>query len=131
MLKVFCILKNGCVNSRRRANELWESIYELESEKFDLTEKMKSQKYEVSHLAEIEKTANEMWRHEYFQEYVLIYVFIARSKSSSTESSTLRNCESISTNTRVLGQNQKNQYFTLDLPFVIFVQPFSVFCFLC
>lgn len=52
MLKVFCILKNGCVNSRRRANELWESIYELESEKFDLTEKMKSQKYEVSHLAE-------------------------------------------------------------------------------
>uniref|UniRef100_A0A3B3HZX2 Troponin T, slow skeletal muscle n=1 Tax=Oryzias latipes TaxID=8090 RepID=A0A3B3HZX2_ORYLA len=32
---------------REKAKELWEWIYELESEKFDLTEKMKRQKYEV------------------------------------------------------------------------------------
>lgn len=31
---------------------MWESIYQLESEKFDLTEKMKRQKYEVRHLAD-------------------------------------------------------------------------------
>lgn len=37
---------------RERAKEMWECIYELESEKFDLTEKMKRQKYEVGHLAE-------------------------------------------------------------------------------
>uniref|UniRef100_A0A3Q3W1Q6 Troponin T, slow skeletal muscle n=1 Tax=Mola mola TaxID=94237 RepID=A0A3Q3W1Q6_MOLML len=37
---------------RSRAKEMWECIYELESEKFDLTEKMKRQKYEVGHLAE-------------------------------------------------------------------------------
>uniref|UniRef100_A0A3B5JXS7 Troponin T, slow skeletal muscle n=1 Tax=Takifugu rubripes TaxID=31033 RepID=A0A3B5JXS7_TAKRU len=35
---------------RRRANELWENIYDLESEKFDLTEKMKRQKYEIKVL---------------------------------------------------------------------------------
>ena len=37
---------------RERAKEMWEWIYQLESEKFDLTEKMKRQKYEVSHLVE-------------------------------------------------------------------------------
>lgn len=31
---------------------MWECIHQLESEKFDLTEKMKRQKYEVSNLAE-------------------------------------------------------------------------------
>lgn len=31
---------------------MWECIYQLESEKFDLTEKMKRQKYEVSRLPE-------------------------------------------------------------------------------
>lgn len=31
---------------------MWDCIYQLESEKFDLTEKMKRQKYEVSHIAE-------------------------------------------------------------------------------
>ncbi|XP_034715684.1 troponin T, slow skeletal muscle-like isoform X4 [Etheostoma cragini] len=36
---------------RERAKEMWECIYQLESEKFDLTEKTKRQKYEVSHLA--------------------------------------------------------------------------------
>uniref|UniRef100_A0A3Q0SJD1 Troponin T, slow skeletal muscle n=1 Tax=Amphilophus citrinellus TaxID=61819 RepID=A0A3Q0SJD1_AMPCI len=34
---------------RERAKEMWEWIYHLESEKFDLTEKMKRQKYEVRH----------------------------------------------------------------------------------
>uniref|UniRef100_A0A8C9XNF4 Troponin T, slow skeletal muscle n=1 Tax=Sander lucioperca TaxID=283035 RepID=A0A8C9XNF4_SANLU len=37
---------------RERAKEMWECIYQLESEKFDLTEKTRRQKYEVSHLAE-------------------------------------------------------------------------------
>ena len=34
---------------------------------------------------------------------------------------------------RVLGENEKSQYLTLDLPFVGFVQPFGVLtiCFLC
>lgn len=36
-----------------------------------------------------------------WHEYFTIYVFNCRLKSSSTESSTLRNCESISTNTNV------------------------------
>ncbi|MEQ2292435.1 Troponin T, slow skeletal muscle [Ameca splendens] len=35
---------------RERAKEMWESIYQLESEKFDLTEKMKKQKYEINVL---------------------------------------------------------------------------------
>lgn len=30
---------------------MWDSIHQLESEKFDLTEKMKRQKYEVSRVA--------------------------------------------------------------------------------
>uniref|UniRef100_A0A8C6U9T3 Troponin T, slow skeletal muscle n=1 Tax=Neogobius melanostomus TaxID=47308 RepID=A0A8C6U9T3_9GOBI len=36
---------------RARAKEMSEQIYQLESEKFDLTEKMKRQKYEVSFKA--------------------------------------------------------------------------------
>ncbi|XP_047465635.1 troponin T, slow skeletal muscle-like isoform X1 [Mugil cephalus] len=35
---------------RAKANELWEWIYQLESEKFDLTEKMRRQKYEINVL---------------------------------------------------------------------------------
>ncbi|KAK5850767.1 hypothetical protein PBY51_001614 [Eleginops maclovinus] len=35
---------------RERAKEMWECIYQLESEKFDLNEKMKRQKYEVNVL---------------------------------------------------------------------------------
>lgn len=35
---------------RERAKEIWNCIYELESEKFDLTEKMKRQKYEINVL---------------------------------------------------------------------------------
>ncbi|KAM3591359.1 uncharacterized protein V6R79_000722 [Siganus canaliculatus] len=35
---------------RERAKEMWECIYQLESEKFDLTEKMKRQKYEINVL---------------------------------------------------------------------------------
>ncbi|XP_051273490.1 troponin T, slow skeletal muscle-like isoform X3 [Dicentrarchus labrax] len=37
---------------RERAKEMWECIYKLESEKFDLTEKMRRQKYEVSRSTE-------------------------------------------------------------------------------
>uniref|UniRef100_A0A8C2YWN4 Troponin T, slow skeletal muscle n=2 Tax=Cyclopterus lumpus TaxID=8103 RepID=A0A8C2YWN4_CYCLU len=36
---------------RERAKEMWEKIYQLESEKFDLTERTRRQKYEVSHRA--------------------------------------------------------------------------------
>uniref|UniRef100_A0A3Q1C0C7 Troponin T, slow skeletal muscle n=1 Tax=Amphiprion ocellaris TaxID=80972 RepID=A0A3Q1C0C7_AMPOC len=35
---------------RERAKEMWEWIYQLESEKFDLTEKMRRQKYEINVL---------------------------------------------------------------------------------
>lgn len=35
---------------RARAQEMWEKIYQLESDKFDLTEKMRRQKYEVTVL---------------------------------------------------------------------------------
>lgn len=35
---------------REKAKELWQSIYNLEAEKFDLLEKFKQQKYEVSRL---------------------------------------------------------------------------------
>ncbi|XP_006805809.1 troponin T, slow skeletal muscle-like isoform X2 [Neolamprologus brichardi] len=35
---------------RERAKEMWEWIHQLESEKFDLTEKMKRQKYEINVL---------------------------------------------------------------------------------
>uniref|UniRef100_A0A8C9TMI4 Troponin T, slow skeletal muscle n=1 Tax=Scleropages formosus TaxID=113540 RepID=A0A8C9TMI4_SCLFO len=35
---------------RERAKEMWERMYQLESEKFDLMEKMKRQKYEVNTL---------------------------------------------------------------------------------
>uniref|UniRef100_A0A3B4ZJC3 Troponin T, slow skeletal muscle n=1 Tax=Stegastes partitus TaxID=144197 RepID=A0A3B4ZJC3_9TELE len=35
---------------RSRAKEMWEWIYQLESEKFDLTEKMRRQKYEINVL---------------------------------------------------------------------------------
>ncbi|XP_029102542.1 troponin T, slow skeletal muscle isoform X7 [Scleropages formosus] len=35
---------------RERAKEMWERMYQLESEKFDLMEKMKRQKYEINVL---------------------------------------------------------------------------------
>lgn len=38
---------------REKAKEMWQWIYQLESEKFDLTEKMKKQKYEASSPSEI------------------------------------------------------------------------------
>lgn len=37
-----------CGPCREKAKELWQSIYNLEAEKFDLQEKFKQQKYEVS-----------------------------------------------------------------------------------
>uniref|UniRef100_A0A3B5KWC3 Troponin T, slow skeletal muscle n=1 Tax=Xiphophorus couchianus TaxID=32473 RepID=A0A3B5KWC3_9TELE len=43
---------------RERAKEMWEWIYQLESEKFDLTEKMKKQKYEVNLHLNTAKTQN-------------------------------------------------------------------------
>lgn len=44
---------NLIMHCREKAKELWEWIYELESEKFDLTEKMKRQKYEVRTTADL------------------------------------------------------------------------------
>lgn len=41
---------SGCPR-REKAKELWQSIYDLEAEKFDLQEKFKQQKYEVSRVS--------------------------------------------------------------------------------
>lgn len=35
---------------REKANELWQWLIELEADKFDFSEKLKRQKYDVSHL---------------------------------------------------------------------------------
>lgn len=35
---------------REKANELWQWLMELEADKFDFSEKLKRQKYDVSHL---------------------------------------------------------------------------------
>lgn len=43
ILSKFCF----CI-SRQRAQEMWNWIYQLESEKFDFIEHMKHQKYEVT-----------------------------------------------------------------------------------
>lgn len=39
-----------CLCFRQRAQEMWNWIYQLESEKFDFMEHMKHQKYEVMQL---------------------------------------------------------------------------------
>lgn len=36
--------------NREKASEMWQRMMELEAEKFDLSEKLKKQKYDVSHL---------------------------------------------------------------------------------
>lgn len=41
-------LLSPCGSCREKAKELWQSIHNLEAEKFDLQEKFKQQKYEVS-----------------------------------------------------------------------------------
>lgn len=41
-------LPSLCGSRREKAKELWQSIHNLEAEKFDLQEKFKQQKYEVS-----------------------------------------------------------------------------------
>lgn len=41
-------LHSPCGSCREKAKELWQSIHNLEAEKFDLQEKFKQQKYEVS-----------------------------------------------------------------------------------
>lgn len=38
------------MHPRQRAQEMWNWIYQLESEKFDFMEHMKHQKYEVMHI---------------------------------------------------------------------------------
>lgn len=58
---------------RERAKEMWEWIYQLESEKFDLTEKMRRQKYEVSHLAE--NVQNWYFRNGYFCDVRICVLF--------------------------------------------------------
>ena len=49
---VLCVSGRSGLSSvvcfRERAQEMWEWLYQLESDKFELTEKMKRQKYEVS-----------------------------------------------------------------------------------
>lgn len=75
---------------RERAKEMWECIHQLESEKFDLTEKMKRQKYEVSNLAEDIQNGTLKMVNLSCQ----ILFFVSRSTSSWTESNMLRNCES-------------------------------------
>lgn len=39
----------ACFVLREKANELWQWLMGLEAEKFDLSEKLKRQKYDVSH----------------------------------------------------------------------------------
>lgn len=38
-----------CSVFREKANELWQRLTELEADKFDFSEKLKRQKYDVSH----------------------------------------------------------------------------------
>lgn len=40
-----------CSVFREKANELWQWLMELEADKFDFSEKLKRQKYDVSHLS--------------------------------------------------------------------------------
>lgn len=70
-----------------------------------------------------EDEATEVWGETFswqkstnWHEYFTIYVFNCRLKSSSTESSTLRNCESISTNTNVHGREWEDPSFVMPLP---------------
>lgn len=47
-----CIYNLSCIVFREKANELWQWLMGLEAEKFDLSEKLKRQKYDVSHPKE-------------------------------------------------------------------------------
>lgn len=42
-------LSSICSVFREKANELWQRLMELEADKFDFSEKLKRQKYDVSH----------------------------------------------------------------------------------
>lgn len=45
----FCVNLTTCVSGcRDKANELWQWLMQLEAEKYDLNEKLKRQKYDVS-----------------------------------------------------------------------------------
>lgn len=48
LLHPFSILTSSISSHRDKAKELWQTIRDLEAEKFDLQEKFKRQKYEVS-----------------------------------------------------------------------------------
>lgn len=71
---------------------MWEWIYQLESEKFDLTEKMRRQKYEVGNLAEntleMRETTLKMSvefmtsNFQHMFECLFTYLFISRSTCS-------------------------------------------------
>lgn len=46
--ELFCVIICSLLpQNRQRAQEMWNWIYQLESEKFDLLDQMKRQKYEV------------------------------------------------------------------------------------
>lgn len=47
MTKIWSLLQHLFMCPRQRAQEMWNWIYQLESEKFDFMEHMKHQKYEV------------------------------------------------------------------------------------
>uniref|UniRef100_A0A8C6NV79 Troponin T, slow skeletal muscle n=1 Tax=Nothobranchius furzeri TaxID=105023 RepID=A0A8C6NV79_NOTFU len=74
---------------REKAKEMWEWIYQLESEKFDLTEKMKKQKYEVAENAQSSGPKNCNNSDTNFMNYFYRLTFF------STESNMRKNCESI------------------------------------
>lgn len=90
---------------------------------------MKSQKYEVSHLAERKQQI------KCADMSIFLFMYLLPDQSSPQQNPARSEIVSQSVQIqihRVLGENEKNQYFTLDLPFVIVVQPFSVLtiCFL-
>lgn len=54
-------LVNWCVLHREKATELWQWLMELEGEKFDLSEKLKRQKYEVRDCCHKERHLATKW----------------------------------------------------------------------
>lgn len=52
---------NWCVPHREKATELWQWLMELEGEKFDLSERLKKQKYEVRELCHTEENLSTKW----------------------------------------------------------------------
>uniref|UniRef100_UPI003AAA7F46 troponin T2d, cardiac isoform X5 n=1 Tax=Centroberyx gerrardi TaxID=166262 RepID=UPI003AAA7F46 len=50
---------------KEKASELWQWMMELEAEKFDLTEKLKRQKYDVTgfHISVLQFRVSDQWKH--------------------------------------------------------------------